>query len=451
MLFLIQKLDNCGLLCLEIWQYLTIQDISHLLVVDKNVRLISLLINKQISQQISISLYCLENKQQLVLQNIFRNFPNIYNLIVKIHQPIKHHCMATLYNTKSISSSLKHLTIPLSDDNTGGISNLSIIQILNISFSTISKINGLIEISSMTNITSLDISQCIEINNEVLSPLSTMTNLKNLYMQHCIGITNHGLQHLSTLTKLEYLDLSYNSTKISDAGVLFLTNLVNLNTLNLQVCQIRSLSFSESFINITSLNLTYCNKLSNHGFSSILCLNKLTDLELCNCELLTDEGLCHLSKMFELKSINFSSCKITSLSFLTTLVNLKSLDLNNCTELTNQGFSSISHLTNLTNLNLSNSNNNINLFYLSNLKNLTKLNLYSSSCSQLSFLNNLVNITNLNLVMCNNLTDQYLNSISNLTNLELLSIYRCEKLTKTGSQILKKISHDNNLDFGNYI
>ena len=445
---LIEKLDNKGLLQ-EIWLYLTIKDIKHLFVVNKCVNSISLKINKIISQKIVINFpfAChdlIMHEQSLALKTIFVNFPNIYNLILDIDNELDYEVLSVLYKTKSVCKSLKNLNVVISNESSEGISNLFNVEVLDISYSPIRETNGmLIEICSMTKITSLNISNCHEIYNEVLSPLSNLTRLKYLYMDHCYGLSNEGLQHLKSLTNLEHFDLSY-CTHISNEGLLHLIHLVNLKFLNLKVCAISSLSVLETLVNIETLDLTHCHLFTIQDFSSILYLNKLKFLIFYGCELLTDEilndeVLVHLSKLINLTYLDLSFCGITSLSSLSTLVNLISLRLGKCSQLTDHGFSYISCLTNLTYLDICECDlTDDSLALLSNLTKLTYLNLFMSKCSKLSFLNPLVNINHLDLSMCDNITNDELKSIFNLTNLRKLYLHACEKLSKVGYLSLKE-------------
>ena len=162
MVSLIEKLNDCTVLCYAVWEFLTIKDICELIRVDKNVRLISLLINQIIPQQITINFdTSLVSKYQLAMHHIFHNFPNIYNLYLKnLNDPLENDCMFELFNTVSICNSLKELSIYITNNNCECISNLSKLEILDIGNSPISNSNALVEICSMKNITSLDICHC---------------------------------------------------------------------------------------------------------------------------------------------------------------------------------------------------------------------------------------------------------------------------------------------------
>jgi len=286
---LIQLLEDINIFRKAIWPYLTLKDICHLLKVDKNTRSICLGLNKLVSQKLRINFYntCQENKQPSELKSIFNIFPKISKLFLSDNQIMEFEAMFVLYHNESICNSLKDLTVLITDESSNGISNLFNVEVLDISCSPIKETyNGmLIEISSMTNITSLNISNCHEIYHGVLSPLCYLTRLKYLYMDHCYGLSNYGLQHLSTLTNLEHLDLSY-CTNISNEGLLHLKHLVNLKFLNLKVSAISSLSVLETLVNIETLDLSHCHLLTIHGFSSISCLTKLIRLSLYYCELL---------------------------------------------------------------------------------------------------------------------------------------------------------------------
>ena len=76
---------------------------------------------------------------------------------------------------------LTELTVAFTIKGVEGISKLINIKSLNISRSTLSYM-GFKEICSMTNITSLNISDCKGITNQTIKFLKTITNLKSLML-----------------------------------------------------------------------------------------------------------------------------------------------------------------------------------------------------------------------------------------------------------------------------
>ena len=137
-LSLFQKLKNIGVFRGEIWPYLTLKDICHLLKVDKYTRLICLELNNQISQKLMINFYnCQENEQPLALNSIFNIFPIISKLILNATQIMEFETMLALYQIESICTSLKDFTVIISNHSSVGISNLYNVEVLDISFDSV--------------------------------------------------------------------------------------------------------------------------------------------------------------------------------------------------------------------------------------------------------------------------------------------------------------------------
>ena len=260
---LFELLDNNYLLQ-EIWYYLTTKDICNLFEVNKNVRLLSLKINKIISQKIVINFTfachsIIIDEHSLILSSIFDKFPNIYNLIFDINHFNDHKCTSVLYNNKSVCNSLKELTVLMDCDNSGGLSNLYNLTDLNISNSSMIRfgidIRAMLEIGTLINITSLNISGSSKVFNDDLLQLGNLKKLKSLYMKRCTGISNDGLVYLSTFNELEHLNLN-SCTDISEDGLIHLRHLINLKVLKLENSLITTLSVLKGFVNITTLDLS---------------------------------------------------------------------------------------------------------------------------------------------------------------------------------------------------
>jgi hypothetical protein len=183
---------------------------------------------------------------------------------------------------------------------------------------------GMQFLSSLNNLTSLDLSKCG----------ATQTQMSNFI--HFIGdpnttITDHGVQFLSGLTKLEHLDLSM-CGRITDQGMQFLPNLANLKRLDMRSCtSITNLGAVETLSSLTSLthlNVRECTSLSDLGVQSLSSLTTLTSLDLGGCTFITDLGVQSLSTLTALKLLNLGSCRLITdvgvhaLSSLTSLTYL---------------------------------------------------------------------------------------------------------------------------------
>ena len=185
----------------------------------------------------------------------------------------------------------------------------------------------------------------LEIMN--ISFLSDLNNLEFLDLRSN-QITDYSF--LSSLTKLQ--DLHLNNNQITDYT--FLKGLTQLQSLYLMNNQITDISFLSDFTNLQVLVLSY---------------NQITDISF-------------LSGLFNLQSLYLSSNQIVDISFLSSLINLQSLELES-NQITNISF--LSDLSNLEYLNLI-SNQITNISFLSGLTNLQSLYLMNNQITNISFL-----------------------------------------------------------------
>jgi len=123
-----------------------------------------------------------------------------------------------------------------------------------------------------------------QITDAGLVHLEKLTNLNALYLNGT-QITDAGLVHLEKLTNLNALDL--NGTQITDAGLVHLEKLTNLNALALGRTQ------------ITDAGLVHLEKLTN-----------LNALYLIATQI-TDAGLVHLEKLTNLNALYLNVTQIT--------------------------------------------------------------------------------------------------------------------------------------------
>ena len=87
------------------------------------------------------------------------------------------------------------------------------------------------KLKGLENLKPLDLSYT-KITDAGLVHLKGLPNLEELDLVGCYKITDAGLVHLKGLTKLEYLNLSY--TNITDAGLEHLKGLTKLERLGLR-------------------------------------------------------------------------------------------------------------------------------------------------------------------------------------------------------------------------
>ena len=283
------------------------------------------------------------------------------------------------------------------------------------------KIKDISALSSLTNLTKLNLSY-----NQIsdISSLSGLTNLTDLNL--CYNQISN-VSALSSLTNLTDLDLSYN--QISNVSALSsLTNLTGLDLYNNQISDISALS---SLTNLTKLDWG-SNQISD--ISSLSGLTNLTDLDLGSNQI-SDISL--LSEMSNLTYLDLSINPLSDISPLNSLTNLKTLflignpisDVSALSSLTNltrldliddqiSDISPLSSLTNLICLRLE-QNQISDISSLSEMSNLEYLYLGSNQISDISPLSELTNLTDLDLSQ-NQISD--ISPLSGLSKLNILGL-----------------------------
>ena len=182
--------------------------------------------------------------------------------------------------------------------------------------------------------------------SELLS-LIELSNLKRLEFEFG-EITQDTLKAVSTLVHLPRL--SFKRT-ITDEGLVHLTSLQNLRTLELSEC-----------------------KITNNGLVQVAKLTNLTILLVDSTDI-TDEGLVHLSCMQNLRTLDLSECQITDngLQHVCGLPNLNTLHLRDCMQINGTGLSHFNHDCKLSALVLYPNLNDNGLLQICKLKNLNYL------------------------------------------------------------------------------
>ncbi|MEC7839151.1 MAG: hypothetical protein VX777_03830, partial [Chlamydiota bacterium] len=216
---------------------------------------------------------------------------------------------------------------------------------------------GLVHISKLTSLNSLDLSDCQQITDAGLEHLSKLTSLKSLDLLFCTVITGAGLEHLSKLLSLKSLGLSLNGS-ITEAGLAHLSKLTSLELLvlsNSEEITDAGLAHLSKLPLLESLNLSNCRKITDKGLEHLSKLHLLYSLDLSDCQQITGTGLEHLSKLISLQSLGlsfFRKIKDAGLANISKLTSLKSLDLSSCEQITDALLEHLSKLTLLQSLTL---------------------------------------------------------------------------------------------------
>jgi len=372
MIYFIENFLTIGLTT-ELINYLSINEICKLLVINKDIRENVLEVNKLIPQQIKLNnVYINEVDNAIILKNIFFSFPNISFLYFKSNYNssknlVVGESLLVLYKTNSICNSLIKLTISMSDEGVNGISNLKYIQVLDISHSSIT-VKGLIEICLITTIRSLNISYCKQIKNEDLCHLSKLTFLNSLDMND-FKISNNGLLYLSNISCMKNLNLinvhfdyDYNHSNNSVSNLSKMSNILSLNLSKICYNPRFLMPNLTTLISITSLDLSrnfFCN---NDDFSLISLMTNLKYLSLreitsgqYNNKDMIDVGMNKFKSLTQITELILIDCSISDLTlyYISALISLQILRLSwNSNKMTNTGLEHLCNLKNMSELNI---------------------------------------------------------------------------------------------------
>ncbi|DBB06974.1 TPA: hypothetical protein ACH3X3_009624, partial [Trebouxia sp. C0006] len=132
---------------------------------------------------------------------------------------------------------------------------------------------GLIMLAAAKTITTLNLSRCVHLTNQVAVSLSRLPQLVHLDLSDCNNLADTGLQSiLRGLPLLQNLSLQH-CAHITDAGIAALKENSHL----------------------TKLNVAVCRELSDEGVAAVAALSMLQSLDLTFCDRITDAAVAHLS------------------------------------------------------------------------------------------------------------------------------------------------------------
>ena len=124
------------------------------------------------------------------------------------------------------------------------------------------------------------------VRGEQLGRLQGLEGLVTLKLEGCTSLTTEGLRQLNQLTGLKRLHL--NHTEVSDEKLLQLTDLAQLEFLDLRVNQ----------------------SLTDAGLAALAAMPRLQELSLFYCPGIQGAGLAHVAKLSDLKVLNIGNNKI---------------------------------------------------------------------------------------------------------------------------------------------
>jgi hypothetical protein len=142
-------------------------------------------------------------------------------------------------------------------------------------------------LTNFYNLVLLDLSQCY-INDTSLECISkNVYNLKSLNLFVCRDITNDGLVHVGKIHSLKVLNLG-SCDRIND--IKCLSNLINLEELDLSILRINCIDVLRNFVNLNTLHLSMCGYINDNELKYGIFdnLNKLKFLDLSWCSNITN-------------------------------------------------------------------------------------------------------------------------------------------------------------------
>jgi len=266
------------------------------------------------------------------------------------------------------------------------------------------------------------------VKSQDLSQILKLTRLENLSLSTCANIADEGFANLSLLTKLTALDVSecviydlnllqFLESSFAKAPTSRIRTFPTLKQLSLYGCrQItdKGLKQIPTISTLEELSLGRCIKITDQAISLLLPLTNLQALSIADCLEISDEGISSLGGLTNLEDLDLKGLRISSvaISVLTSFCHLKILSLEGCPFVDDDVMSHISGRTNLTKLNVSRFST-----------------VSSNAFTQLALLTHL---KTLDLSYCSNIEDRTLKALTNLNRLESLSLRGCKHITDMG-------------------
>jgi hypothetical protein len=148
---------------------------------------------------------------------------------------------------------------------------------------------GMLAVSSLTKLTSLNLRFCRELTDEGMRAVSSLPALTSLDLTSCRELTDQGMRAVSSLPAL--------TTSLSLSECIMLTD--------------EALRAVRSCASLTSLNFSNCYKVTNVGLRELRGLTALTELNFNNCYNVTDVGLQELTSLAALNTLHLFECSTT--------------------------------------------------------------------------------------------------------------------------------------------
>jgi Leucine-rich repeat (LRR) protein len=297
--------------------------------------------------------------------------------------------------------------------------------------------DSLTALYALATLHTLRLDGCLTVSD--LTPLSHLRALSQLSLRHCSVTDLRPIASLP-LTKL-LLDENYELTNLSP-----LAAMSTLRCISLEDCKLlpdEALASITSLKELRTINLGYCLALSSTGLSTLSKLTNLKDLDFTATQL-TDDVLGVLCQTLDLEELWLYGCEITNigLSYLASQQSLRCLKLDHCERLTNLDL--LPPLKALRRLGLSACGiTDQCLEPLSKLVHLEELDLKGTDVSE-SALSTLSPLTSLTVLDLDPISDVGLQALGALTLLQTLKLHRT--VSDVGLRAMARLTGIHTLD-----
>ncbi len=221
------------------------------------------------------------------------------------------------------------------------------------------------DFSTLTNLRSIAISSCSALTTDALTGFSKCTSLREFHLEtspyinslspliHCVNlrcltlnkcyVESYGLSALQHFTNLTHLNCSA-FVQLKDSGMKYF-NLPSLRILNLHGdanITDEGLKFLSDLTDLQHLELGICERITDAGLQYLSRLVGLTYLGMLSLVRITDQGVKYLTGLTRLKHLDLSSCRVTDAA-VRLFANrrgeqqLHRLDIYSCPSITNEG------------------------------------------------------------------------------------------------------------------
>lgn len=292
----------------------------------------------------------------------------------------------------------------------------------------------------------MDLTHCLLVTKKGVQDFSKNPGqITTLVLTGCTKVDNDFLKALSIFVNLGSLVLR-GCRRISDKGVPHIAGLTSLTHLDLSPYVAVSLWDEEADDE---------EKVTDYSMEKLAALTNLTHLELEMCEQVHNSGLGLLKPLRNLTYLNVSKTGVSNSGLETILgfTNLKSLRLGSCNISDSPGIIQLAKMTSLTYLDLNNKEGISNSSWekLAPLINLQRLDISFGGQMTDAGIPGLMKIPQLewlDLGACTGITDKGVGELAKFSNLTRLSLNRCDQVTDEGIKQLSKLTKLKHLEVG---